>query len=54
MSLAEASIAKAPREVIYRHRVATRLTHWINVLCLSVLLLSTLIQWVSRVATRWR
>ena len=42
MSLAEASIAKDPREVIYRHRVATRLTHWINVLCVSVLLMSGL------------
>jgi thiosulfate reductase cytochrome b subunit len=31
-----------PREVIYRHRLATRLTHWLNVLCLSVLLMSGL------------
>lgn len=31
-----------PREVIYRHRLATRLTHWLNVLCLGVLLMSGL------------
>jgi thiosulfate reductase cytochrome b subunit len=33
---------RPPREVIYRHRLATRLTHWLNVLCLSVLLMSGL------------
>ena len=33
--------AKAPR-AIYRHRLVVRLTHWINVLCVSVLLLSGL------------
>lgn len=32
----------APRERIYRHTLATRITHWINVLCFSVLLLSGL------------
>ena len=42
MSVAEAPIAKPPKEVIYRHRVATRLTHWLNVLCVSVLLMSGL------------
>ncbi len=31
-----------PPEVIYRHRLATRLTHWLNVLCLAVLLMSGL------------
>jgi thiosulfate reductase cytochrome b subunit len=43
VGLTEAPIpGKRPREVIYRHRVATRLTHWINVLCLSILLMSGL------------
>jgi thiosulfate reductase cytochrome b subunit len=33
----------SPRRVLtYRHGVVTRLTHWINVLCLTVLLLSGL------------
>ncbi|USU05640.1 cytochrome b/b6 domain-containing protein [Sphingomonadaceae bacterium OTU29LAMAA1] len=33
----------APRRVLtYRHGVVTRITHWINVLCLTVLLLSGL------------
>jgi thiosulfate reductase cytochrome b subunit len=30
------------REVIYRHALAVRLTHWINVLCLALLLMSGL------------
>ncbi|MBN9319905.1 MAG: cytochrome b/b6 domain-containing protein [Caulobacterales bacterium] len=29
-------------EVIYRHRLVTRVTHWINLLCFAVLLLSGL------------
>jgi thiosulfate reductase cytochrome b subunit len=39
------SEAQAPahkREVIYRHTVVVRLTHWINVLCLALLLMSGL------------
>jgi thiosulfate reductase cytochrome b subunit len=32
----------ASREAIYRHRLVTRLCHWINVLCLAVLLMSGL------------
>ena len=28
--------------MIYRHSLVTRLTHWLNVICLSVLLLSGL------------
>jgi thiosulfate reductase cytochrome b subunit len=31
-----------PREVIYRHRLVTRITHWINVLCIGMLLMSGL------------
>lgn len=29
-----------PREVIYRHALATRLTHWLNVVCITLLLAS--------------
>jgi thiosulfate reductase cytochrome b subunit len=38
----DATRAKPPREVISRHRLSTRLTHWINVLCVLVLLMSGL------------
>ncbi|MBT3401711.1 MAG: hypothetical protein HN420_17180, partial [Rhodospirillaceae bacterium] len=34
--------APAPREIVYRHRVVTRLTHWINALCFTLLLMSGL------------
>jgi len=27
------------REVIYRHSLAVRLTHWVNVLCIAILLM---------------
>jgi thiosulfate reductase cytochrome b subunit len=37
-----ADAAAPPREVIYRHSRAVRITHWINVLCLWLLLLSGL------------
>jgi thiosulfate reductase cytochrome b subunit len=33
---------RAKREFVYRHTLAVRLTHWINVLCLTLLLLSGL------------
>jgi thiosulfate reductase cytochrome b subunit len=39
---AAAQAISVKREVIYRHSVAVRLTHWINVLCLTLLLLSGL------------
>jgi thiosulfate reductase cytochrome b subunit len=39
---AEAREAPPRREVIYRHTIAVRLTHWINVLCLALLLMSGL------------
>jgi thiosulfate reductase cytochrome b subunit len=39
----EAAAPAAPRRVLtYRHNVVTRITHWINVLCLTILLLSGL------------
>lgn len=34
--------APRPREIIYRHRVVTRLTHWVNALCFTLLLMSGL------------
>jgi thiosulfate reductase cytochrome b subunit len=34
--------AALQREVIYRHTVVVRVTHWINVLCLTLLLMSGL------------
>ncbi|HEY1447655.1 MAG TPA: cytochrome b/b6 domain-containing protein [Caulobacteraceae bacterium] len=39
---AEAPPTLAGREVIYRHSLAVRLTHWINVLVISLLLMSGL------------
>jgi thiosulfate reductase cytochrome b subunit len=38
----KAAPAAAHRVLIYRHGLVTRITHWINVLCLTVLLLSGL------------
>jgi thiosulfate reductase cytochrome b subunit len=34
--------ATRPREVIYRHAVAVRATHWINLICVALLLMSGL------------
>lgn len=31
-----------PKEVIYRHKLTTRLTHWVNVVCFTILLMSGL------------
>jgi thiosulfate reductase cytochrome b subunit len=48
MAIGEPSLAAgaehAPpkRDIIYRHTVTVRLTHWINVLCLALLLMSGL------------
>jgi thiosulfate reductase cytochrome b subunit len=33
---------RAQREIVYRHSLAVRLTHWINLLCLTLLLMSGL------------
>jgi len=35
-------VSPARREFIYRHSVAVRLTHWVNVLCLTLLFMSGL------------
>ena len=40
--IAPAGSAKPAREVMYRHSVVVRLTHWINALCLLLLLMSGL------------
>ncbi len=48
--MSDAAITRAPsagptkgrREVVYRHRLVTRMTHWVNVLCVSLLLMSGL------------
>jgi thiosulfate reductase cytochrome b subunit len=40
--LAGAQAAPAQREIVYRHSVVVRVTHWINVLCLMLLLMSGL------------
>jgi thiosulfate reductase cytochrome b subunit len=48
--MSDAAITRAPsagptkgrREVVYRHRLVTRITHWVNVLCVSLLLMSGL------------
>jgi thiosulfate reductase cytochrome b subunit len=37
-----ASVSRPRREVIYRHRLVVRITHWINLLCVSLLLMSGL------------
>ena len=48
MSTADPTVADppmrpaAPKEVIYRHRLVTRITHWINLLAISLLLMSGL------------
>tara|TARA_R110000868_G_scaffold56546_2_gene174928 strand:+ start:7418 stop:8455 length:1038 start_codon:yes stop_codon:yes gene_type:complete len=33
---------RPPHEIFYRHRLVTRLTHWLNALCVTVLLMSGL------------
>jgi thiosulfate reductase cytochrome b subunit len=40
--LAAPQTPPAGREIIYRHTVIVRLTHWINVICISLLLMSGL------------
>ncbi len=41
------------REVIYRHAVAVRVTHWVNVLCLTLLLMSGLRIFNAHPALYW-
>ncbi|WP_240493576.1 cytochrome b/b6 domain-containing protein [Pandoraea sp. ISTKB] len=42
MHVSEGATSKPPRQFIRRHSVIVRITHWLNVICLSVLLLSGL------------
>ena len=35
-------IAPPAQEIVYRHTLAVRITHWVNAFCLLVLLLSGL------------
>src|ERR1700757_790219 len=37
-----APASRSRREVIYRHALVVRITHWINLLCISLLLMSGL------------
>ncbi len=39
---AETRAASARHEIVYRHSLVVRLTHWINLLCLTLLLMSGL------------
>jgi thiosulfate reductase cytochrome b subunit len=41
-TVSEAQPAPPKREVIYRHSLVVRITHWINVLCIALLLMSGL------------
>jgi thiosulfate reductase cytochrome b subunit len=38
----QTQVHAARREIVYRHSLVVRLTHWINVLCLTILLMSGL------------
>ena len=40
--IAATTASKPAREVIYRHTLAVRLTHWMNLLCITLLLMSGL------------
>ena len=44
---------KGRREVVYRHRLVTRITHWVNVLCVSLLLMSGLQIFNAHPALYW-
>src|ERR1700682_2508418 len=45
--------APPEREVIYRHALVVRVTHWINVLCLTLLLMSGLQIFNAHPALYW-
>jgi len=48
-----ASASDTHKEIIYRHRLPIRLTHWINVLCLVILLMSGLQIFNAHPALYW-
>jgi thiosulfate reductase cytochrome b subunit len=45
--------APAGRKLVHRHALATRITHWINALCVSVLLMSGLQIFLAHPALYW-
>ena len=53
MATIDAGVATG-RTVIYRHSLLVRLSHWVNVLCMTVLLFSGLYLFALPYATRWR
>jgi thiosulfate reductase cytochrome b subunit len=50
---AEAAARSAQREIVYRHTLVVRMTHWINVLCLTLLLMSGLAVFNVHPALYW-
>ena len=48
-----AHYAPPPRRLIYRHSVVVRITHWINVVCLTILLMSGLQIFNAHPALYW-
>ena len=54
MSVATAEAAERPKKVlIYRHSVLVRITHWINVVCILVLVMSGLQIFNAHPALYW-
>ncbi|MBB4201005.1 thiosulfate reductase cytochrome b subunit, partial [Rhodoblastus sphagnicola] len=47
------SPANAGRKLVHRHALATRVTHWINALCVTVLLMSGLQIFLAHPALYW-
>ncbi len=50
---ADGHVGPPPRRLIYRHSIVVRVTHWINVLCLTVLLMSGLQIFNAHPALYW-
>jgi thiosulfate reductase cytochrome b subunit len=51
--MAEPAACSAKREIIYRHSIVVRAAHWINVLCLALLLMSGLRIFNAHPALYW-
>ena len=52
-TLPTAAVDARPARRIYRHRLPVRLMHWINVVCLTVLLMSGLNIFNAHPALYW-
>ncbi|SDO80238.1 Thiosulfate reductase cytochrome b subunit [Phyllobacterium sp. YR620] len=52
-SIAQSETAKSRKVLFYRHSVLVRITHWLNVLCLSFLLMSGLQIFNAHPALYW-